>query len=614
MKIGAESWGFTTGHFRIFLHAISYAGTIAIGIVRNPRDRASCILIRGARLALDVSPGSAWEESTLISAALLTLLPFAAYYRLWLTGPGAAYLAGDTNGTYWSDLAFLYRAIVHGQLPLWNPFERGGMPAIADPEAGVLYPVNWALAALGAAFGGVPFVLIEIKACLHLAIGGAAMFVFSRRRGLSPSAAVVGGVVYELGPFTIGHAYYSFVWPPAWLPAAMAAADWLLEGGGALAAAAVAAGTFLVVVAGSPPTAFYCALIAVPYFCVRAAGMVRREGLRPFLARVGGPLATAGLLTVVSCYPNVRATFEAMQHSERAVRTFAFLAKRGGFTANSVIPARLILRGYHAPDIYLGFPAPLLAVVGAVRAPRRAEAATFALLAVFGFALMLGDATPLLRWLFDWVPPFPALSQTACDTCSSSRPLIALPAAHGFDALFELRPCSSIDIKADTPARAWIGAVVALLIAIDLGSTVYDVTTTREGRFDPSAASVSAAWVPRLVRTSDAYRVYSEFGLPWRPGSRLGLRDMRGYTSPLTMKRLFDVYGRLREVPQILALFNVKWLLYSAHPYRPYGMKSNFVKSVIGVPGLLERDEAVFELEDPAPYAYWVGAYGSRRR
>jgi len=146
------------------------------------------------------------------AGALVAGLPFGTYWRLWVRGPRAEYLFGDPCGLYWPDLVYLYRALTHLQLPLWNPFERGGVSTLSEPEAGVLYPLNWLMVVLGAAAGGMPFVMIEIKACLHLAIGGVAMFALLRRRGISAGAAALGGVIYELGPYTAGNAHFAIVW------------------------------------------------------------------------------------------------------------------------------------------------------------------------------------------------------------------------------------------------------------------------------------------------------------------------------------------------------------------------------------------------------------------
>ena len=43
---------------------------------------------------------------------------------------------------YWEHRA---RAFLSGQIPLWNPYIFMGSPFLANPQAGVLYPLNWLL-------------------------------------------------------------------------------------------------------------------------------------------------------------------------------------------------------------------------------------------------------------------------------------------------------------------------------------------------------------------------------------------------------------------------------------------------------------------------------------
>ena len=164
---------------------------------------------------------------------------------------------------------------------------------LSEPEAGVLYPLNWLLVAIGAASGGMPFVMIEVKACLHLAIGGVAMFALLRRRGLSTAAAAVGGIIYELGPYTTGNAYFAIVWPQAWLPLLMLATDWLVEGGGVPAAMLAARPRSSSSSQGRLPPRSIARSSRSLTSAPRAGLAARRDGWRP-LARAKRPAAAAG--------------------------------------------------------------------------------------------------------------------------------------------------------------------------------------------------------------------------------------------------------------------------------------------------------------------------------
>jgi hypothetical protein len=614
-------------------------------IVSAPSDRPSSLA--GVAVARPDTPAAPrWAEA--LAAAFVAIVPFAAYWRLWIPGRRAQYLWGDTNGLYWPDLVYLYRALTHFELPLWNPFERGGVSMLSEPEAGVLYPINWLLVLLGAP-GGMPFVMIEVKACLHLAIGGVALYAWLRRRGIHAGAAAIGGVVYELGPYTSGNAFFALIWPLAWLPVILLASDWLFEGGGTLAGIALAAATFLLVVAGSPPTAFYCVLVAVPYVCLRAVQVARRDGAGIVLARSAGPLVLAGALAALACYPSVRGTFEALRLSQRAVRTLAYVSE--GPLPSAEWLGFLYRDGSHV-FVYLGLPVIVLATIGFLRWPCRSEARLFGGLALLGFLLMLGGETPLLQLLFDTAPPFRLFR-----ICSRYVFLVqvsaAVLAARGFEALSRLRDpgrklawarklAAPLAAVAVLVAFAWprlkapsshdearslvlggvvtlafvlgatlrprvapaLGAMMAFVVATDLGDATQRAGVLHEGRFDPRSSYVSSEWVQRFQAEVDQDRIFDEFGLAWRAGNRLGLRDLRGYLEPLALQRVLDVYAQLGKTPQVLGLFNVRWLLHAPHPV--VGKTHNFIKSADSLTGITHRDGAVYEVVEHAPYAYWV--------
>src|SRR5262245_2170305 len=69
------------------------------------------------------------------------------YRDVW---KGKAGIGWDLIESYWPDLAFLANEFARGNFPLWNPYERGGVPAHADPQPALFYPVQWLLAAWGA--------------------------------------------------------------------------------------------------------------------------------------------------------------------------------------------------------------------------------------------------------------------------------------------------------------------------------------------------------------------------------------------------------------------------------------------------------------------------------
>ena len=76
------------------------------------------------------------------------LLVALTHRELWLA-PTPLTLGGDAATSYWQDVAFAVEALRGGELPLWNPYERGGYPFAADPQAALWSPLSWLTYLLG---------------------------------------------------------------------------------------------------------------------------------------------------------------------------------------------------------------------------------------------------------------------------------------------------------------------------------------------------------------------------------------------------------------------------------------------------------------------------------
>jgi hypothetical protein len=94
---------------------------------------------------------------------------------------------------YWDYRA---RALLSGQLPLWNPYLFMGAPFLANSQAGVLYPLNWPLV-----FFPAP-VAVKISILLHLLIAAVGTSVFARRAlGQSMLGALLSAILFSLGGY-----------------------------------------------------------------------------------------------------------------------------------------------------------------------------------------------------------------------------------------------------------------------------------------------------------------------------------------------------------------------------------------------------------------------------
>jgi hypothetical protein len=107
---------------------------------------------------------------------------------------GGRFLLGDDQ--YVAGYSFrLYGAQMFretGSLPQWNPYLFGGLPYIAAMHGDIFYPTAWLRWFLPVDTA------MNLGFALHLILAGFAMYLLLRALGTSWTAAVVGGVAYEL--------------------------------------------------------------------------------------------------------------------------------------------------------------------------------------------------------------------------------------------------------------------------------------------------------------------------------------------------------------------------------------------------------------------------------
>src|SRR5262249_27090627 len=149
---------------------------------------------RVKRFRIDTRLPARWRA--LLPPMLLLVATLALAWRAWTPIAGAQRaFPWDAQWEYWGDLQFLVDAVRSGELPLWNPFDRCGYPFAGDPQAGVLYPVNWLLVLFGLLFGsgGSGFWLVTVKTLFHMWWWALGTYAWLRRLDAPPAAAGAAG-------------------------------------------------------------------------------------------------------------------------------------------------------------------------------------------------------------------------------------------------------------------------------------------------------------------------------------------------------------------------------------------------------------------------------------
>ena len=68
-----------------------------------------------------------------------------------------------------------------GEVPLWNPYNNGGLPFIADTQAAVFYPPRLLTIGLSSLAGGWTYHALELEMTFHVLAFTLMMYAFVRR-------------------------------------------------------------------------------------------------------------------------------------------------------------------------------------------------------------------------------------------------------------------------------------------------------------------------------------------------------------------------------------------------------------------------------------------------
>ncbi|MCL6543604.1 MAG: YfhO family protein [Bryobacteraceae bacterium] len=337
-----------------------------------------------------------------IAPCLLLLAEVILFFRLNLfAGYGIPW---DLRGFHLPRAYSYSDALLRGELPLWDPYTYCGRPFQANIQTAVFYPPMAAAASLGSLLGQQHlFHLLQLNVILHVFLAGLFAYWLALGLKLSLPSALLAATVYMLGGFFAAHGQHmGAVAIAAWLPLALLCALRAQAGTRLRWGLALAAVLCMTVLAGfTPLTAAVWA--AAFLFVLLQHG--RGRGAAWFLACCAG----AVLLAAVQLLPSI----ELNGHSIAQYRT-DWLQSGGG-----VPPAALLsllipnIHGVFDPStyrypfdltfmyLYSGLLGIVLAGIGLVHLRKNWRLVLFTLIA--GLA-MLGDQTPLGRWLYSLLP------------------------------------------------------------------------------------------------------------------------------------------------------------------------------------------------------------------
>lgn len=552
----------------------------------------------------------------LVAGAVFLVFLMALFWRLWTPIHGARRTFGwDAQWEYWGDLQFQHDAYAHGELPLWNPYDRLGYPFQADPQPGIFYPPTWGLLAVSAALSKVPSWLIAAKIVFHYWWACMGVFVYLRRRKRHLAACYLGGAAFIVGYPFLHNLFSALNWNIAWAPWVLAAIDHLTERPSRARAGLLALAAGGCALAGGPASLWYALLLLVPYGAwavahgARAAGPAGSSARKDYLRATWVAGATAAGLTLAMVAVQFHATAGVVSQTVRGNRDLEFI-RFSVLTMGDVVG--FIVPRFPGENTYLGTAVVLWAVLAttAFVTPRRL---VFAAVAVAGVALALGQNGDFLSVAASAIAPFGFFRRAHRYLYVAQLP-VAILAAEGLDALLRLEPGE----RARRLGRAALLVGGAAVVVFAIGAVVNqrpgrNAQPVRDAFVLAAVGALAATWLTLMVlrgsaawRTRMGYlaavvvagnlwfahspqieqsmhpvpdtpndgevttlagvplgvRIYDREYLKFRPGIRLGIRDLGGYEGdPLALARYDRLLQRIQRAPSLLGRLNVGWLL-----------------------------------------------------
>ncbi|HYC92596.1 MAG TPA: hypothetical protein VEO54_25535 [Thermoanaerobaculia bacterium] len=406
-----------------------------------------------------------------------------------------------------------------GRLPLWNPYNAGGEPWLANPQTGVFYPPAWLFVVLPFAAAYLLFLLLHV-----VLLGWGAYLLFSR--SASQGAALVGAVALMFcGPVLSLLDVSNNLATLAWIPLALwcAAEGAWRRGGAALA---------LAFLGGEP---FFAACGSVLYVGWASA---RPDGLKPVLRSA---LVAFGL-SAVQLFPFL----EMLRDSDRAAGLDASLILMHSMSWRDwlrfVIPIERGATQQFIPAVYAGVVVCALALLGIRRR-------TWPWLLLFAVSMAVSFGPELLVRLPLTLFRYPAR-------------LVPL-------AAFAVAALAVAGWERVRPNRRWLDLVIVLIVVVDLVPRAWPLLVSAPFRRDVVSYAKSVGADSKFLR---AGAIDAHHRTAWISGY-LNLYDRRFdaiTAAPVASDAWLRVHRGLLENPtrEELARKGIGWVI-STHELAP---------------------------------------------
>lgn len=545
-----------------------------------------------------------------VASLLLIAIWGLFFWRLFTPNPAdrRMLIEGDFSGQFYMFGAYQYDRMSAGEIPLWNPYNNGGLPFIADTQAAVFYPPRLLTIALCSLTGtGWTYNALQMEMTAHVLLYSLLMYALLRRLTLGTSGtffgAFAGSVIAAYSGFMSGYPplQLALLEAASWLPLALVgiteatrthrlAWGWLWLAGAALG---------LSWLAGHPQTSFYSTYLLVVYLIFRV--VMRGGGWKQCALGI----ALLGTITIGLAAVLLLPGVEYLGQTARV--GLSFDEKGNGFPFQDI--AQFLLPGsvsLYSP-LYVGVGGLLLAAAGWISSVR--ERMFWGGVAVISLGLSFGANSALFHAAYQLLPGFSFFrgQERAAFLVSVS---LAVLAGYGLAELPTLAEISQNRLRhaatlvfltclliAAVLVIGWLGGVMSFaslasaavfsflvaglmrwLLGIPVTSVhrwvlaaicalvVYELFSVNIDNQNYQPAATISFTADTLVQhiqadTTGVFRVDGEnFALPGNAGSLVQLQDMRGI-SPLFLDGPHGIIERELPSERDWELFAVRYVL-----------------------------------------------------
>jgi hypothetical protein len=157
------------------------------------------------------------EFLAILTLFVLSLLFFGdlLYNQLFL-GERSFFTERDLAPYFIAPRFFWVESIKHGSFPLWNPYQFSGQPFLANPQHGVLYPLN-------ILFFLFPFdIAFNAIIMLHFFLGGLFTYLLVKDYKVNSTSALISGLTFMLSGYLLSvHSLLTILLSSIWTPLIM---------------------------------------------------------------------------------------------------------------------------------------------------------------------------------------------------------------------------------------------------------------------------------------------------------------------------------------------------------------------------------------------------------